>query len=113
MARTDVTVEQIDRDDVEEGTDTALIADGHKFLNDGKMTFLEIENGVTEFTLTVQVAKTVDGQAVTNQTYTVGASKDYMLGPFPADIYNQSDGKVYVDYSEVSDGTVTPWRLGI
>lgn len=111
MARTELTVETIDRDGLEP-TMTAVFVDGHQFLNDGKVTRLLVENGATAFALTIQTSKTVDGQAVADRTVSIGANETHEIGPFPADVYNQSDGKVYIDYSDVTDGEVNAARLG-
>jgi len=111
MARTQITVQSITRSGLQP-TNTALIADGHKFLNDGKLTFIQVENGATAFTLTIQTPKTVDGLAVAERTISIGTNEEHLIGPFPADTYNQADGMVYLDYSDVTDGTVSVLKLG-
>ena len=120
MAYTEITVAQVDRDGPTEDTpavQTAAVADGghvdgSSFLNDGKRTFLSIRNGAVARSLYVYIPATVDGQAVTMQTYTIDATTDYMLGPFPTAIYNQTGGLVYVAADAAGNMTYQPWRLG-
>lgn len=111
MARTELTVQTIDRAGLEP-TMTALIADGHKFMNDGKLTRLMVVNGATPFILTIQTPETVDGLAVAERTVAIGAAGTYEIGPFQASLYNQADGMVYIDYDDPTDGDVNVARLG-
>jgi len=120
MAYTPITAREVDRDGPTEdtaATQTTAIADGghvngSSFLNDGKRTFLSIRNGAVARTLYVYIPATVDGQAVTMQSYTVAANTDYMLGPFPTAIYNQAGGLVHIAADAAGALTYQPWRLG-
>lgn len=112
MARTELTIQTISRAGLE-ATTTAAIADGHKFKNDGRLTLLHVINGATDVIVTIQTAATVDGKAVADDTVTCTASEERFIGPFPAEIYNQTDGMVYIDYDDVSNVTVSVLRLGI
>lgn len=105
MAREELTLASIAMYGLEQ-TMTALIADGHKFRNDGQRTRLTVVNGATPFTLTIITAVEVDDLAVADRTVNVGANERIELGPFPRSIYNQDDGRVYIDYSDVTDGVV-------
>jgi hypothetical protein len=53
----------------------------------------------------------VDGLAIAERTVVVTAGESRKIGPFPPNIYNQSDGMVYLDYSAVTDVTVALMRL--
>lgn len=112
MARTELTVQTISRAGLEATTDAA-IADGHKFVNDGKLTLLHVINGATDVVVTVQTAYTLDGKALADDTVTCTANEERFIGPFPADIYNQTDGMVYIDYDDTSNVTVSVLRLGV
>lgn len=112
MARTQITVESVSRSGLAP-TNTTVITDGHKFLNDGQLTVLRIKTAGTGLTLTVQIAKTVDGKTVTNPTYVIGTNAELVIGPFPAEIYNQADGMVYIDYSATPAGaSVSVMKVG-
>lgn len=78
---------------------------GDEFTNDGR-TVLYVKNGATSCDVTFETAKTVDGLAVADLTVTVGANKEFCIGPFPPNIYNDSDGKVQVTYDDESNVTV-------
>ena len=122
MAYTPIALKIVDRDDVTEDTSTAQTgsvahnahADGHSFLNDGLRTFISFRNGAGAAIIYVYIPATVDGQAVTMQTYNLLANTDGMLGPFPTAIYNQGTaGDVHFG-SDTGGATLTyqPWRLG-
>lgn len=110
MARTEISVQAISRDGLQP-TYSALIADGHMFKNDGEHMFLHVKNDITPFTLTIQTPQTVDGLAVAEKTVSIGTSEEQFVGPFPVRTYNQASDLVYVDYSNVTDGTVAALRL--
>ena len=118
MAYTAVVPTAIDRDDVCEATDTDLntgidgagAGNGIEFANDGRM-FIEVENGATQTIVTVITQLTVDGQAVADPTFTVPLNEDHLFGPFPPTIYNNAAGNAQADFSDVTDGTVSVWRL--
>lgn len=119
MAYTNITIQEVDRDGPTEdtaATQTAAIAhnvhaDGHSFLNDGKTCFLSVRNGAGVRQLFVYIPATVDGQAVTMQTYNLAATTDYKLGPFPASVYNQADGDVHFGSDGPGALTYAPWRI--
>ena len=110
MARTELSLQNVDRDGLE-ATYTALIADGHKFTNNGEEMFIHVVNGATGFTLTILTPQTVDGLSVADRTISIGANEEHFVGPFPVGNYNQSDGMVYVDYRDVADGTIAALKL--
>jgi len=110
MARTTMSHQQIVRTGLEQTYEAAQV-DGNKFSNDGRM-FLHVKNGAASpITVTIQTPGTVDGLAVAEQIVTVTNAEERMIGPFPPNIYNQSDGMVYVDYSSVTTITAAVLRL--
>jgi hypothetical protein len=110
MARTAINYQQIARTGLETAY-SAAVADGGKFSNDGRM-FLHVKNGAgAPINVTIQTPGTVDGLAVAEQVVAVTNAEERMIGPFPPNIYNQTDGMVYVDYSAVTDVTVALLRL--
>ena len=105
MARGTISVQTISRSGLEPSYASAS-ADGDAFANNGR-TFLHIKNTGTEKTVTIVTPNTVDGLAISDRTVTVDATTgDVMVGPFPTNIYNQSDDTVYVNYSSETDVTV-------
>lgn len=79
---------------------TKGISGNHAFSNDGRM-FLHVKNGsASSVTVTFETPGLVDGfLAIQDASVIVPAGEERMAGPFPPGIYNQSDGKVYVNYS--------------
>jgi hypothetical protein len=105
----ELTVQDITRSGLEAAY-VAAAAGGDEFDNDGR-TFLHVKNGLVDCTITIDVAKTVDGQAVVDPTVTCTASEERMIGPFPPSIYNDGDGHVNVSYDDESNVTVAAIRL--
>jgi len=105
-ARADLTVEVMDRHTPIIPTFTiAVVADGHKFLNDGR-TFLYIKTVAVGqphlITIQMPTSSDVDGLVVDDITFDMADDKNYVMGPFPPSIYNQTDGKVYIDWEDAN-----------
>jgi hypothetical protein len=113
MARTLITATVADRTGLI--TMPALAAldatNNNNFVNTGRQ-LLEIKNsGASTFTLTIILPSNAlpDSQPGANLTfasggvvYSITASSDILLGPFPPAIYNQSDGTVWINPSNVA-----------
>jgi hypothetical protein len=110
MAQTAINYQQIVRTGLE-AVYTAAVADGAKFANDGRMFVDVLNEDASPINVTVQTPVIVDGLAVADLVVAVPAGESRKIGPFPPNIYNQSDGMVYVDYSAVTDVTVALLRL--
>lgn len=105
MARTDLATQQI----VIGGLKpifTAANADGHAIENDGSMV-LYVKNGSgVSINVTAVTPGTVDGNAVADRVVAVPAGEDRIIGRFLPAVYNQTNGKVNVDFSAVTTVTV-------
>lgn len=53
--------------------------------------------------LTVETPSTVDGLAVTDLVNALTAAKHYVFGPFPPQVYNDSQGRLKVTVSANTD----------
>lgn len=113
MARLELVIKQITRDGVDIGSGQAVIgADDAMFVNNGR-TALKCDNTTGApiiVTLVTPVTFGQDALAIADKTYSVPASVERWIGPWPVGEYNQPSGadagKVYVDLP--SDGvTVT------
>lgn len=124
MARTDLTVTEIDRDGVDlEATYEAANADGEAFLNNGA-TWITIKNGnAASRTVTIETnGRTVDGLTLPDDTVTVAQDEEMQIGPFERDTFNQKSGavetggddkgKVYISFDAVTDLEIAAFRLG-
>lgn len=87
-------------------------ADGNYFQNDGR-TALYVTNGSGgALTVTIQAPDSgKDGLAVSDRTVSVTTGTSKLIGPFRKDVYNQSDGSVYVDWSTTSSVTFSAIRI--
>jgi hypothetical protein len=114
MADVNLAVQQIDSEDGHTPTyqGSLSISDTYKIPHDDR-TFLHFKKtGAGACTVTVQTPVTVRGKAVAEATFNVPATTgDVMVGPFPADLYRQGDGKINVTLSEVTGLTVGVFRL--
>ncbi|MEU8195237.1 hypothetical protein AB0C10_15800 [Microbispora amethystogenes] len=114
MARTDLPVVQMTRAGFNlaaaSGT-TANASGGNAFLNNGRrMVRLQNTDSAAK-TVTVQIPGSIEGQDLPDRTYNVPAtSGDVLIPPLPG-IYNQNDGKVYLDYDTVTGLKVTVLEL--
>jgi hypothetical protein len=109
MPRTAITPQQVTRAAITPTYGAGDAVNGHQYLNGGS-EFIHVKTGATGTTVTVNIPKTVDGQAVTNKTYVLGTNTERMIGPFPPDTYNQADGNVYIDLSSAATVTLAVIR---
>ncbi len=107
MPRTDLTAQQISLNGVIP-TYTAAITDGHMFINNERQ-FIHVKNaGAGSTVVTIVTPVTVGGRAVSDDTVTIAAATDQMIGPFPAPTHSNTGvdaGKVYVNYSVLTSVT--------
>ncbi len=112
MARTAVSVQQA----VVAGaalTMNAAHTDGNSFENDGKTAIYVTNGGGSSLTVTIQAPDSgKDGLVVTDRTVTVPASASRLIGPFRKDVYDQSSGSIYVDWSVTTSITFAVIRIG-
>jgi hypothetical protein len=112
VARTALVVTDISRA-VNAGTLTAGDdVNEHDFVNDGRTIICALNTG-TAATLTFLTPGTVGGLAIADLAVSVPihATKVALIGPFPPGIYNQSDGKVYVDVDDDTNLSLGAFRL--
>jgi hypothetical protein len=111
MSRTTVTVQECVRAGITPTYNAGTLTDGDAFTNDGK-TMIQVLNTGGSTTLTIQTPGTVDGLAITDRTVVIPATTgNKYIGPFPTTQYNQSDGKVYLDWSQVTGITFAVVRV--
>ena len=105
MARTDVAVEDLNASALtglsfKAANTTTGIADGHKFLNDGNVFVLvEKSSDSGDITFVTPVGAGPGKDPIEDRAYTVETTDvPLVCGPFDPEIFNQSDGKVYINY---------------
>ncbi len=92
MATEALTRQSAGRTGAEVNLQSVTSADGFTFPNDGH-TVLYVENDAGNLALVFTIQETLDGQSAT-RTVTVTASENWVIGPFPPELYNDSDDLV-------------------
>ncbi len=97
-------------------TDTGLTAayspaaaEGHGIENNGRVVLHVCNDSEEDITVTILSGYVRAGLKLADREVSIEAGKQKFIGPFAADIYNQSDGgagQIYVDYSAVEGVTV-------
>lgn len=105
MARTEITAQAAVRTGLSP-TFTNAFVDGHMFVNNGRRALRIKNTDSSSKTVTVQFGTTVDGQTVPGKTITVPANTGDVVTDFWPYSYNQSDGRVYFDYSATTGVSV-------
>ena len=111
MARGAITLQNISLSGITPSF-AAAASDGDGFLNTGD-TYLQIKNGSgADITAAMQTPAKIDGIDIAEITVVIPATTgNKIIGPFETHIFNQSDGKVYVDYTAVTTVTVAAFKL--
>ncbi len=105
MADVTLTVQDVARTglDLTAAKTTVITANDYYFANDGR-TKLYVKNATgSPCTVTIDVPATVDGQAVTDKTVSVATAKEFEIGPFPQNWYNDGAGRVKVNFNQTVD----------
>jgi hypothetical protein len=110
MARTDLAVTKLS-DVGEEVSLSAANADGH-YVQNNERTFLYVVNAHTSaWNVTIQTPNTVKGLAIADRVVAVANGEASLIGPFPASVYNDSLGRLLVDYEGTTALTVGAYSL--
>jgi hypothetical protein len=96
MAQETLTVQDAARTGAELNEQSVTAADGFKFQNDGRTVMIITEQNSAACDVTVTPTLTVDGLTPSSRVVEVGAGKTYVLGPWPPEQYNDSDGYLEV-----------------
>lgn len=106
-----LTTVALSRAGVPDSGGTAAGAGGDTFVNDG-VTMLLVKNGSgASINVTFAYGQTVDGQTVPGKVVAVGAGVTTLIGPFPSNLFTDSNGNVAVSYSAVTSVTVKPIKF--
>ena len=98
MADIDLTVQQVTRAGVTPTYNSSITAsDVFQFRNNDGI-FVHISNGATPGSVTIKTVGQVDGLEVADRVVAIAASTDYMIGPFPKDVYEDTEGKVSMTF---------------
>ena len=90
-------------DYLDDSTGVALTTtDTFQVPNDGRTT-LVVKNGTGAVVITVVSHVTFDGLDVDDRDISIAADTDYLLGPFPPNVYNDNDGNISLEFDAVGD----------
>lgn len=103
MARVEIIPTQVTRDGIADPVATVGAADGNSFANTG-IAYVRATNtnAMDARTVSFILPQVIDGETVTPRTESIPADSTRTFGPFPTDLYNQSDGTVWVDEDETA-----------
>ncbi len=108
--RTIVDPQTASRDGITPTWHAATASVGDSFPNTGKV-MLHVKNAGSETVLTIQTPGLVDTLAVAERTVTIAATTgEKLIGPFPTSQYNQTNGRVYLDWSSVTSVTFAVYK---
>ena len=99
MADIDIAVQNITRAGLEPAYNSSIIAADDYFFLNGEGVFVHLVNGGTASEVTIETVTTVDGLAVEDLVRTLPANADRVIGPFPKDIYSNSERKVKMSFT--------------
>lgn len=104
MARTELTVQTIDRDGLLVTPLAGDQANGHSFENLNEDVFLEVDNqGTASVQVTIDVPLAVDGLDVPNLIVNVAGGARTMIKRFAKNVYNQEDAGNSIDEAVLVD----------
>jgi hypothetical protein len=112
MARTTLTTQQIARTGVIHTFGAVDQPNGNQFLNVDERVFIYVKNasgGAVNVTIPTPI--TIDDLAVGDRVVNIAAGVNKLIGPFPRQYYNQTDGMVYIDYDTGTSVTIAVIRL--
>ncbi len=116
MPRLALTVKTVTRAGIDLGSGQAVLnADGAEMVNDGRTAF-KLENGsggaiIVTF-VTPQTILQSPALAVADQTFSVPATSERHIGPFPGNSFNLATGLMNIDVA--ADGvTITPYKIAL
>lgn len=111
LLMSDITVQQISLSGLTESAGTAATAAGDTVLNNGR-TFIEVVDGATTAP-TVTIASQVDcNQGHTHDiVVSVASGGAKIIGPFPPNRFNNSNGQIEVTYDDDTSVTIAAFSL--
>lgn len=88
-------------------TDLGVAADAalsDRWVNTGNELLWISNGGGSPITLTLSygVGGTIDGKVLPVYTFSITNGKQYLMGPFPVGLYNDSNGFMNISYSAVT-----------
>lgn len=92
-------------------TGSLSAANTYQSPNDGRVFLHIVNGGGSPDTVTIVTNAQVHGLAIADRTVSVPAGEERMIGPFPPEIYNNSDGELEWSHSFITSVTQSALRL--
>ncbi|MBI5035569.1 MAG: hypothetical protein HZB51_34185 [Chloroflexi bacterium] len=84
---------------------TVVVVNNYFMPNDGN-TRLHVKNATgSTCVVTIDTPGTVDSNAIANPTVSVATAKEFLIGPFPKSVYDDSNGRVKFNFDQTVDIT--------
>jgi hypothetical protein len=96
MAVETLTVQTALRTGAQVNLQSVTTANGFRFKNDGHTVLIFTEQNTANCEITITPVNTVDGLTVATRTVDVVSIQQWVLGPWPPEIYNDADGYLNV-----------------
>lgn len=119
MARTELTVQEIDRTGLTPAYVSGDDINNHSFDNVSQNVFVHVKNGGgSPINATFITSQVVDGRAVGDLVIAVTNAEERIVGPFRNDLYGQADSEngiaqaVLLDLSDDTSVTLGAFMLG-
>ena len=82
---------------------TVVTANNYYMPNDGN-TRLHVKNATgSTCIVTIDTPGTVDSNAIANPTVSILTAKEFLIGPFPKNIYDDATGRVKFNFDQTVD----------
>jgi len=101
MALETLTVQNVARTGAEVTFNSVTNVGGFRFLNNGKTIMVVVEKNTADCEVGITPVSTVDGLAATARVVDVKSGDTYVLGPWPPELYNDTNG--YANFTIEAD----------
>jgi len=119
MARTELTVQEVNRTGLEPTYVAGDATNDHSFDNATQAVIVHVKNGGgAGITATFITSKTIDGLAVGDLAISIPAGEERFVGPFRNDLYgqvdsdNELDKAVFLDLDTAASVTLVALEIG-
>jgi len=101
MALETLTVQHVLRTGAEVTYNSVTNVGGFRFLNDGKTIMVVVEKNTADCEVGITPVAKIDSLAAVARAVDVKSGKTYVMGPWPPEIYNDTDG--YANFTIEAD----------
>ena len=86
------------------------VEDVHRMVSNEK-TYLMVKNGTGAVALTISTHRVLDGLTVPDKVVNVPANSEVVVGPFDRELYSDSESKVNVTLSAITNVQLAAFRV--